>query len=203
MAMGLYSEQGTAEEIVGRVVGLYQRKFMANRRKPSPSPTPPPPTTSNSDSSPLPQGINLDVLDDVAFSAAERESGRGVNRAGDANYVDPSLQSQELNTDADGPLNDWLWSLMKTMRAGNDNDKLFPPGVVRVIESYTVFISGDSSKTGGKAKYSRKEGRRIVLRAVDDVEARFGEPVFGRTSELLCFFLVIDGTDFDRCSFLQ
>jgi hypothetical protein len=179
MAMGLYSEQGTAEEIVGRVVGLYQRKFMANRKKPDrPStPTPENPGTTSEDS-------HRDALDDVDFSAAERQSGRGNNRASDPNYIDPSLLGgQELNADTDGPLNDWLWSLVKTMRAGNDNDKLYPPGVVRVIESYTVFISGDSSRTGGRAKYSRKEGRRIVLRAVDNVEQRFGEPVFGRTSE--------------------
>lgn len=174
---------------MGRVVGLYQRKFMANRNKKSaPLSTPTDPASVSSDST------DHDMYReefDVDFSSAERQSGRGTNRARDPDYIDPSLLGQELNSDADGPLNDWLWSLVKTMRAGNDNDKLYPPGVVRVIESYTVFISGDSSKTGGHAKYSRKEGRRIVLRAVDNVEQRFGEPVFGRTSELVPFCLTL------------
>ena len=52
-------------------------------------------------------------------------------------------------------------------------------GSVYVIESYTVFISGESSSSG---QYSRREGRRVLLRAVDDVERRFSEPIFSRTS---------------------
>lgn len=173
MALGLYSEQGTAEEIVGRVVGLHQRKFMAKYRQPStPTPTSP---------------AHHEVLEDVSFTPAEIHAGRSINRAQHQNYVDPSLHAPVEDHASDTDLDDWLWSLMKTMRAGNDNDKLYPPGTVREIQSYTVFISGDASKTGGKAKYSRKEGRRIVLRAVDDVEARFGEPVFGRSSESPAF----------------
>lgn len=54
-----------------------------------------------------------------------------------------------------------------------------PAGNVYVVENYTVFISGESSATG---KYSRREGRRVLLRAVDDVERRFSEPVFSRSS---------------------
>ena len=51
-----------------------------------------------------------------------------------------------------------------------------------MVENYTVFISGEASTSGCKSKYSRREGRRIILRAVDNVETRFSEPVFGRTS---------------------
>lgn len=53
----------------------------------------------------------------------------------------------------------------------------FCTGLVYVIESYTVFISSEAAN----GRFSRREGRRILLRAVDDVEARFSEPVFGRT----------------------
>lgn len=52
------------------------------------------------------------------------------------------------------------------------------PGNVYVFENYTVFVSSESSSTG---KYSRREGRRVLLRAVDDVERRFSEPVFSRS----------------------
>lgn len=52
MAMGFYAEQGTSEEIVGRVIGLCQRRFMEKRaakqaasKQPSPPPPPPPPST--------------------------------------------------------------------------------------------------------------------------------------------------------------
>lgn len=176
MATGLNAEGGVAEEIVGRVVGLYQRKF-ANRhlrRATVPRKT----TVGNQDQ---PQSLN-DVSDEakeVTVSDLEFENGKGNNRALDPAYLDPSLLGAELSEDTE--LNDWLWSLVKTMRAGNDSDKLYPPGTVYIVENYTVFVTGDASKTGAKAKYSRKEGRRIILRAVDNVETRFSEPVFGRT----------------------
>ena len=183
MATGLNSEGGTAEEIVGRVIGLYQRRFLANRNaKKAPS--------SSSSAVPSESDENVGSLTEISnearevgLSDLEFENGKGNNRALDPAYRDPSLLGPELSEDTE--LNDWLWSLVKTMRAGNDNEKLFPPGTVYIIENYTVFVSGDASKTGGKSKYSRKEGRRIILRAVDNVETRFSEPVFGRTSELL------------------
>ena len=178
MATGLDSEGGTAEEIVGRVIGLYQRRFLANRNAKK--------TASNKTTSSETSFALTEVSDEakeVGLSDLEFENGKGTNRANDPAYRDPSLLGPELSEDAE--LNDWLWSLVKTMRAGNDNEKLYPPGTVYIVENYTVFVSGDESKTGGKAKYSRKEGRRIILRAVDDVETRFSEPVFGRTSTSL------------------
>ena len=180
MATGLNSEGGTAEEIVGRVIGLYQRRFLANRnsKKTAASTTPTSPKTGEGSSSLTEVS---DEAKEVGLSDLEFENGKGNNRANDPAYRDPSLLGPELSEDAE--LNDWLWSLVKTMRAGNDNEKLYPPGTVYIVENYTVFVSGDESKTGGKAKYSRKEGRRIILRAVDNVETRFSEPVFGRTSQ--------------------
>lgn len=44
----------------------------------------------------------------------------------DPAYRDPSLLGPEISDDA--AVNDWMWSLVKTMRAGNDNEKLYPPG---------------------------------------------------------------------------
>lgn len=175
MATGLNSEGGTAEEIVGRVIGLYQRRFLANRNGKK---TTQPGATSDSLTE------IADEAKEVPLSDLEFEAGKGSNRALDPAYRDPSLIGPELSEDAE--LNDWLWSLVKTMRAGNDNEKLYPPGTVYLIENYTVFVSGDATTTGGKAKYSRKEGRRIILRAVDNVETRFSEPVFGRTSACTC-----------------
>ena len=181
MATGLNSEGGTAEEIVGRVIGLYQRRFLANRNSKK--------TAAASKSSTVDSSSSLTEVSDeakeVGLSDLEFENGKGNNRANDPAYRDPSLLGPELSEDAE--LNDWLWSLVKTMRAGNDNEKLYPPGTVYIVENYTVFVSGDESKTGGKAKYSRKEGRRIILRAVDNVETRFSEPVFGRTSTFSLF----------------
>jgi hypothetical protein len=178
MAMGLYSEEGTAEEIVGRVIGLYQRRFMANRSTKKPET---PLVDGEMDYSPPSLTDVPDESKEVPFSDLEYEAGRGSNRALDPTYLDPSLVGGDVSEDVQ--LNDWLWSLVKTMRAGNDSEKLYPPGTVYVIENYTVFISGEAMEGGGKSKYSRREGRRIILRAVDNVETRFSEPVFGRTSE--------------------
>lgn len=167
MANGLYAENGLSEEIVKRVLGLHQRRFISNRQRTAQSTNP-----------------GSEMLADVAFSASEFATGIGANRAGNADYEDPCLfdENQGVEVESDQQqLQDWLWSLVKTMRAANENDKLYPAGLIRVIESHTVFISNDTTDGG---RYTRKEGRRILLRAVDDVVARFGEPVFGRSSTL-------------------
>lgn len=66
-------------------------------------------------------------------------------------------------------------------------DLLTDVAVVYVIENYTVFILGETKSGPGKEKYARRDGRRILLREVDDVERRFSEPIFGRTSESILF----------------
>ncbi|GAA5863940.1 hypothetical protein JCM8547_005287 [Rhodosporidiobolus lusitaniae] len=214
MATGFYAEQGTCEEIVGRVIGLCQRRFMAKRaeRKKkkaeeaaaaraasgggtgfSFSPFSSPPRTAAS--SPPPAGaatapspgedLSLDSLTDpsdesrlVPLTPAEIDAGRGTNKALEPSYQDPSLLGPDDLVADDVELSQWLWSLKTTIRANSDNDKLYPPGTVYVVEQYTVFITSESSASG---KYSRREGRRVLLRAVDDVERRFSEPVFSRT----------------------
>lgn len=63
-------------------------------------------------------------------------------------------------------------------------------GHVYCIESCTVFVrDSDSIPSGinlaGAGKYARKEGRRVILRQVEDVEKRFSEPIFSRSSQSL------------------
>jgi hypothetical protein len=144
----------------------------------------------------------------VPLTDRELSLGKSENKALEPSYTDPSLLGPDMADDAE--LSDWLWSLRKTIRASSDNEKLYPPGewplpsflsgtlpslpfspvlypnfavscatgTVYIVENYTVFISSESSD----GKYSRREGRRVLLRAVDDVERRFSEPIFSRSS---------------------
>ncbi|KWU45680.1 alpha/beta-hydrolase [Rhodotorula sp. JG-1b] len=66
----------------------------------------------------------------------------------------------KLDSATDPADDNWLWSLRTTIRASSDNEKLYPPG---------------------DSLHPRREGRRVLLRAIDDVERRFSEPVFSRT----------------------
>lgn len=185
MAMSLASEGGTVEEIVGRVIGLHQRKFM-NRRAASNTLNASSRSTNGTgaaaarDTYDANGGTSLmevsDEAKEVPLSPSEVQAGRGSNKALDPAYRDPSLLGAEASEDVE--LNDWLYSLVKTIRAANDNEKLYPPGFVYVIEAYTVFISSESDD--GR-RFTRREGKRILLRAVDDVTARFSEPVFGKS----------------------
>lgn len=134
MAMGLYSEGGTAEEIVGRVIGLYQRRFMASRATKKEAPVPMP-TPSGAQAFTPSLSDAPDEAREVPLSNSEIDAGRGSNRALDPAYRDPSLVGAEVSEDVE--LNDWLWSLVKTMRAGNDAEKLYPPGC-----AFSSFVVG-------------------------------------------------------------
>ncbi|PWN30634.1 alpha/beta-hydrolase, partial [Jaminaea rosea] len=61
----------------------------------------------------------------------------------------------------DDETSDWLWSLIKTMRAHASNDKLYPPGEVYVAETTTAH--------------------RVILRSCPKVQERFSEPIFSRS----------------------
>lgn len=211
MAMGFYAEQGVCEEIVGRVIGLCQRRFMARRaarKATGSSATSPYPGAPDDDQESCGPESLTDPAEEsrlVPLSHDEISAGRGSNKALEPTYQDPSLLGSDLVAD-DAELSNWLWSLRTTIRASSDNEKLYPPGAsqpasmssrpisltspvsppgsVYVVESYTVFISGESSASG---QYSRREGRRVLLRAVDDVERRFSEPIFSRTSAPMTF----------------
>ena len=100
----LWDEPQLAQELIARVVGLYQAK-----RKARPDPA--------ADSDPS-----------TALTTDEIAAGRSVNAATQAGYRDPLLQPvDDLSDDVEL---DRLWSTMKTLRAGNDSDKLYPAGLV-------------------------------------------------------------------------
>lgn len=69
---------------------------------------------------------------------------------------------------------DYLYSILKTLRAGMDSEKLVPPGEVYLIETQTVF---QEARGGG---VDIKPATRVTTRVVKDVEKRFGEIGFGR-----------------------
>lgn len=69
---------------------------------------------------------------------------------------------------------DYLYSILKTLRAGMNAEKLVPPGEVYVIETQTVF---QQSRDGG---VGIKPSTRVTTRVVKDVEKRFCEITFGR-----------------------
>jgi hypothetical protein len=85
IAVTMYEEAGIAEEIVGRVVGLYRKKF------------------------------------------AFQQSGAAEPAAGGSRG--PSDEQV---------MADWMMSLIKTMRADMDNNKLYPPGAVYIMVSETT-----------------------------------------------------------------
>lgn len=47
---------------------------------------------------------------------------------------------KEVDTSEEQALSDWLWSLIKTLRADMDNEKLYPPGTVYVMVSYRIEL---------------------------------------------------------------
>lgn len=133
MAMGFYAEQGVCEEIVGRVIGLCQKRFMARRaakKDETGSPyRPSSPSTGDDDRDVTPESLT-DPSDEsrlVPLTDAELTAGRGRNKALEPTYRDPSLLGTDLVA-GDSELSDWLWSLRTTIRAGSDSEKLYPPG---------------------------------------------------------------------------
>lgn len=132
MAMNLHEdrENGTTQEIIGHVVGLWQRK--AGR------------SGQSSEANGASRGGFLsksmaslyDTTEEertVALTLDEIAVGRGQNRALVPGYADPSLLVTERAEEL--AVNDYLWSVMRTLRASNDNDKLYPPGDVSAVKA--------------------------------------------------------------------
>lgn len=115
MAINLHEDgqSGTCTEIIGRVVGLAQGRVAANRNAGALAAS-----ESLVDVGPEARQIKL--------SSAEIAAGRGSNKALDPAYRDPSLTQPELSEEL--AVNDYLWSVLRTLRASNVNDKLYPPG---------------------------------------------------------------------------
>ncbi|WVR07474.1 hypothetical protein IAU60_004516 [Kwoniella sp. DSM 27419] len=134
IALTLSEEGNVAEEIVGRVIGVYRRKF--------------------------------------GFQG-QRGDSRG-----------PSGMQSSLPTEEEA-LSDWMVSLIKTMRADMDNEKLYPPGMVYIMEHFDVFVTDEAlvpaTARGKEKKVVHKQAHRVILRQCDSVEERFGEPVFAKS----------------------
>ncbi|CAO1618794.1 unnamed protein product [Parajaminaea phylloscopi] len=141
----------------------------------------------------------------------ELKAGRSRNRAAEAGYVDPLLRPSVTSlavgavstTDgriitehshgdlsAEQEVEVGLWSLMKVMRAHAQNDKLYPPGRVYCTESFEVYVKEaqrqqhahrDQQHNSEAAASSAATAHRVILRACDDVVARFSEPIFSRS----------------------
>lgn len=204
----------TASEILGRTIGLYQRRKQQRiDREAEGHGGYLAPIDSETEAT-LPTDVPISARSQV-LDIKELTEGRTHNRAKDKGYVDPFYQSQadqaehpdEDGAGDDGDLEDWLWSLIKTMRANAQNDKLYPPGRIYIIESFEVSVTApEQQQSQYRAFAGRSNGHglnndndgfamegefataskktaahRVILRACEDVVARFSEPIFSRS----------------------
>ncbi|KAI9701132.1 MAG: hypothetical protein M1836_001801 [Candelina mexicana] len=77
----------------------------------------------------------------------------------------------------------WVWSALKSLRAGMLSPKLVPPGRVYIVETHSVlqrdaFVPRMAS-SGSELPSLGRPATRVILTKVKDVEARFGELRFG------------------------
>ncbi|MBW0484019.1 hypothetical protein O181_023734 [Austropuccinia psidii MF-1] len=170
IAVSLHQEESVALEIVKKVIGLYK------------------PNQSNSHSNLNHQFShqNQKSNQDVKLKDEEIKAGFGKNRANGHDYQDPALKGSKFDRAENSPeLGDWLWSLMRTMRAVSDAEKLYPPDQLKIqtgrhsVKEIKKNQSG--CNTSSTFTQTRKAGRRIILRYCEDVQARFSEPIFGKS----------------------
>ncbi|WVQ99922.1 hypothetical protein IAU59_007065 [Kwoniella sp. CBS 9459] len=83
-------------------------------------------------------------------------------------------------------LSDWMVSLIKTMRADMDNDKLYPPGTVYIMEHFDVTVTDSMAPqpaTAGVMEQrlsTTRQAHRVILRQCESVVERFREPMFSK-----------------------
>lgn len=108
--------------------------------------------------------------------ASSATEGIGMSGGGENKYEDGADPRVWASGDVifENRDDDYLYSILKTLRAGMDSEKLVPPGEVYVLETQTVFQRG---RDGG---VDIKPVTRVTTRVVKDVEKRFGELGFGR-----------------------
>jgi hypothetical protein len=153
----------TAEEIVGRVVGIWQRKVRESKKK-------------DFGIGKRSEEVEQDQSNPTLFDLYEPDQNDLALVAQSSSTVPNHDRGEDLD------LQDWLWSLIKTIRASNDNEKLYPAGTIYNLIVEEIFMT-EKFRDGGKMKERRKEARKIILRLCEDVEARFSEPVFSKSSE--------------------
>lgn len=132
------------------------------------------------------QGIRREIGKTVIGNLTRKATGfgnsesicrpRGSGGNGEENYengADPRIwaSGDVIFEDRD---DEYLYSILKTLRAGMDSQKLVPPGEVYLLETQTVF---QQERDGG---VDIKPATRVTTRIVKDVEKRFGEIGFGR-----------------------
>lgn len=181
----------TASEILGRTIGLYRRRKQQRLASASKGQAC---SSQSCNETELEHGIlPTDVPEVEKFQTIDRRdivAGRTRNKAQEVGYVDPYHRETPLPGGTNGvdhdteELDDWLWSLMKTMRAHAQSDKLYPPGRVYCTESFQVYVRSDqqdAGEGGEQTSQSTAMAHRVILRVCDDVVARFSEPTFSRT----------------------
>ncbi len=203
-ALSEESESDVAREIVTRVLGTYRQRSTLRARVGGV------PEHLAALEAPRPQEAPLSERD-MQLSRQELLDGKTRNIARDDNYQDPNLKEDDLDPfsyssgggrvheggdPADPELADWLWSLIKTIRADMDSLKLYPPGDVYCIESFAVFVTprmqpdsevvvdrSQAQQPGqqGQAGGNRAQAHRVILRYCQDVQKRFSEPVFAKS----------------------
>ncbi|KAE8220486.1 hypothetical protein CF319_g5999 [Tilletia indica] len=202
-------ESDVAQEIVARTIGLLQHKRQQAAVAGRGSEQAQLPSTPASMSAAELEHFNQDSMSQAQPIVEERiqaidvddlTRGRTSNRASKPGYRDPNFARQQVEDDesgtvsnsiqedveTDAELNQWLWAVIKTMRADMKEEKLFPPGHVYCIESFAVFVTPRMSRSSMHSRQqdydrlaaSKGQAHRVVLRYCEDVENRFSELVW-------------------------
>ncbi|WWC63225.1 uncharacterized protein I303_105825 [Kwoniella dejecticola CBS 10117] len=167
IALTLSEEGNIAEEIVGRVIGLNKRKFNFQKKQ-----------ETEKQAQSEREGDNT--------SSCEK----GLVRLNDENNTNVNVvatKEPEMEIGDEEILSDWMVSLIKTMRADMDNEKLYPPGMVYIMEHFDVYVTDDQPPIlphvglRGDKKVVHKQAHRVILRQCDSVEERFREPIFAKS----------------------
>lgn len=148
--------KGSSTEILRKTVGLYKER--------------------------LGRGHTSSEREKEANAHAARDTGRpSLGQDGEAHkpYVSEDRNGPLAKAEESyGPSEDWLWSLIKTLRAHAQNEKLYPPGTVYLVESFEVYVKAKDdgqSSDGGEETSKTMSARRVILRACEDVVGRFSE----------------------------
>ncbi|WWC93611.1 hypothetical protein V866_000446 [Kwoniella sp. B9012] len=152
IALTLSEEGNIAEEIVGRVIGLNKRKFDWQKSQ-----------------------------QEQKQNQNQTNSSSNPEKGGQTTQVQNQSSGSETIPDDEEVLSDWMVSLIKTMRADMDNEKLYPPGMVYIMEHFDVYVTDDQPKVQGDKKIVHKQAHRVILRQCDSVEERFREPIFAKS----------------------
>ena len=195
-ALSAEKDSDVAQDIIAKVIGLYQKRKNARSILPAS-----PAAGLLVDGFARPQEAPLQERQ-VTLEPEEMKEGRTRNRAKDSGYQDPGLVDSDdpfsyapgggidrgnvphsyggAASDPDVDLHDWLWSLIKTIRADMTEAKLYPPGEVyckfnslRILQVLITNISGsDRHRIVPRLRYaahagshSRRRGKRRSWRS--------------------------------------